>query len=294
MLDDSTPPMSVEEFRLCRDLIHDHCGIYFQDDSQHLLERRLGPRLQARSLADWGEYYRFLRYHTSRKEELEEIVERITTNETYFFREMYQLDALRDEILPELHARKPRGKHLTIWSAGCSSGEEAYTAAILIIESGLFADWDVRVFGSDISRRVLAQARKGAYGPVAFRGVDERHRRRWFREVEGKQQIREEVRALCSFGRINLVDSDQISVVGEVDVVLCRNVLIYFDHPARRRAVEAFQRKLVPGGYLLLGHSESLLNVSTAFELVHLKTAMVYRKPVRAAAAPGAAAKVLP
>jgi chemotaxis protein methyltransferase CheR len=95
------------------------------------------------------------------------------------------------------------------------------------------------------------------------------------------------VRALCSFGRINLVDSDQISVVGEVDVVLCRNVLIYFDHPARRRAVEAFQRKLVPGGYLLLGHSESLLNVSTAFELVHLKTAMVYRKPTRAAVAAG-------
>ena len=155
--------------------------------------------------------------------------------------------------------------------------------------NGVFQFHRVATFGSDISRRVLAAARKGAYGPVAFRGVDERHRRRWFREAEGKQQIREEVRALCSFGRINLVDSDQISVVGEVDVVLCRNVLIYFDHPARRRAVEAFQRKLVPGGYLLLGHSESLLNVSTAFELVHLKTAMVYRKPVRAGAAPGGA-----
>jgi chemotaxis protein methyltransferase CheR len=280
MLDDATPQMSVEEFRLIRDLIHDYCGIFYQDDAQHLVERRLGPRLSARSLANWGEYYRFLRYHGSRKEELDEIVERITTNETYFFREMYQLEALRDEILPEIHARKPRGRHLTIWSAGCATGEEAYTAAILVLESGLFADWDVRVFGSDISRRVLAAARKSAYGPVSFRGVDERQRRRWFREVEGKQQVREEVRALCSFGRINLVDHDQVSVVGEVDVVLCRNVLIYFDHPARRKAVEAFQRKLVPGGYLLLGHSESLLNVSTAFELVHLKTAMVYRKPM--------------
>ena len=148
MLDENSPPMNVEEFRLIRDLIHDHCGIYFQDDSQQLLERRLGPRLTARSLVTWGEYYRFLRYHTSRKEELEEIVERITTNETYFFREMYQLDALRDEILPEIAARKPRGRHLTLWSAGCSTGEEAYTAAILVIETGLFADWEVRVFGS--------------------------------------------------------------------------------------------------------------------------------------------------
>jgi chemotaxis protein methyltransferase CheR len=289
MLDDLTPPMSVEEFRLVRDLIHDYCGIYFQDDAQHHVERRLGPRLTARSLRDWGEYYRFLRYHSSRKEELDEIIEKITTNETYFFREMYQLDALRDEILPEIARRKPRGKHLTLWSAGCSTGEEAYTTAILVHESGLFADWEVRIFGSDISKRVLAIARKGAYGPSSFRGVDERHRRRWFREAEGKQQIREEVRAMCSFGRLNLVDADQLSVVGEVDVVLCRNVLIYFDHAARRRAVEAFQRKLVPGGYLLLGHSESLLNVSTAFELVHLRTAMVYRKPVKASGTGGKA-----
>jgi chemotaxis protein methyltransferase CheR len=287
MLDEAVPRMSAEEFRLLRDLIHDHCGIYFQDDSQHLVERRLAPRLTVRGLAGWGDYYRFLRYGGSRKEELEEVVDRVTTNETYFFREMYQLDALRDEILPEVHARAPRGKHLTIWSAGCSTGEEAYTAAILVLESGLFADWEVRVFGSDISRRVLAIARKGAYGPSSFRGVDERLRRRWFREVDGKMQVREEARAMCSFGRLNLVDDDQLSVVGEVDVILCRNVLIYFDAPARRRAVDAFYRKLVPGGYLLLGHSESLLNVSTAFELVHLKTAMVYRRPLRAAAPNG-------
>jgi chemotaxis protein methyltransferase CheR len=271
--------MSAEEYRLFRDLIHEYCGIFFQDDAQQSVERRLLPRLAARGQASWGEYYRFLRYHSSRKEELEEIVERVTTNETYFFREMYQLEALRDEILPDVHARKPRGKHLTLWSAGCATGEEAYTTAILVHDTGLFADWEVRVFASDISRRVLAIARKGSFGPSSFRGVDERLRRRWFREVGGKQQVREEIRALCSFGRLNLVDDDQLSVVGEVDVILCRNVLIYFDQAVRKRVVDAFWRKLLPGGYLLLGHSESLLNVSTAFELVHLKTAMVYRKP---------------
>jgi chemotaxis protein methyltransferase CheR len=283
--DDTTPRMSTEEFRLLRDLIHDHCGILFEDDQQQLMQRRLASRLQALGLHGFSDYYRHLRYHSQKREELEEIVEKVTTNETYFFREMYQLEALQQGILPEIHARAPRGKHLTVWSAGCSTGEEVYTSAILILESNLFQDWDVRVFGSDISKRVLAIARKGAYGPSSFRGVDERYRRRWFREAEGKLQVREEARALTAFGRLNLMDTDMLSVVGEVDVVLCRNVLIYFDAPARKKAVDAFYRKLVPGGYLLLGHSESLLNVSTAFELKHFPTAMVYRRP---AGRPGA------
>jgi chemotaxis protein methyltransferase CheR len=277
--DERGATMSPEEFRLLRDLIHDHCGIVFEDDQVALMQRRLGPRLAALGVASYSEYYRYLRYHSRKKDELDEIVEKITTNETYFFRELYQLEALQREILTEIHARRPRGKHLTIWSAGCSTGEEAYSAAILVLEAGLFGDWDVRVFGSDISRRVLQVARKGAYGPVSFRGVDERYKRRWFREVEGKLAVREEARALTSFGRLNLLDTDMLSVVGEVDVVLCRNVLIYFDADARRRVVDALFRKLVPGGYLLLGHAESLLNVSTAFELVHFPTAMVYRRP---------------
>jgi chemotaxis protein methyltransferase CheR len=277
--DERAPRMTPDEFRLLRDLVHDHCGIVFEDDQAQLMERRLAPRLAALGLASYSEYYRHLRYSSRRKEELDEIVERITTNETYFFRELYQLEALQQEILPEIHQRQPRGKHLTIWSAGCSSGEEAYSAAIMVLESGLFGEWDVRVFGSDISRKVLQVARKGAYGPVSFRGVDERYKRRWFREVEGKLVVREEARAITSFGRLNLLDTDMLSVVGEVDVVLCRNVLIYFDGDARRKVVDALYRKLVPGGYLLLGHAESLLNVSTAFELVHFPTAMVYRKP---------------
>jgi chemotaxis protein methyltransferase CheR len=278
-VEDRIPHMSPEEFRLLRDLIHDSFGIFFEDDQTGLMERRLAPRLGALGLRDFSEYYRHLRYSTARKEELDEIVERITTNETYFFREMYQLDALAHEILPEIERRRPRGEHLTLWSAGCASGEEAYSAAIIVLETGLFADWDVRVFGSDVSRRVLAAARRGAYGPSSFRGVDDRYKRRWFREVDGKLVVREEARALTSFGRLNLVDTDMLSVVGEVDVVLCRNVLIYFDADARKKVVDAFHRKLAPGGYLLLGHSESLLNVSTAFELVHFPTAMVYRKP---------------
>jgi chemotaxis protein methyltransferase CheR len=273
--------MSIEEFRLLRDLIYEYCGIYFQDDAKYLVHRRLAPRLEALGQRSFVEYYRYLRYDPGRKGELEEIVERVTTNETYFFREQYQLDTLQQEILSEIHDRRPRGNRLTVWSAGCATGEEAYTVAILLLESGLFHDWEVRVFGNDISRRVLQVARKGAYGRSSFRATDERYLRRYFREVDGKDQVREEVKALTSFGQLNLLDQDMLSIVGDVDVVLCRNVLIYFDMEARKKTIAAFQRKLVRGGYLLLGHSESLLNISTAFELVHFRSAMVYRKPER-------------
>jgi chemotaxis protein methyltransferase CheR len=273
--------LSPETFRLLRDLIYQHCGIFFADDNAYIIHRRLQPRLDDLSLADFAEYYRYLISvdGSARKAELEEVVDRVTTNETYFFRESYQLDAFRDEILPELYQHKPRGRRLSVWSAGCSSGEEAYTIAILIMETGLFNEWDVRVFGNDISRRCLHTARKAQYGRASFRATDERLRRRYFREVDGKQQVRDEVRALCSFGQINLIDDSMMRLVGDVDVVFCRNVLIYFDAISRRKVIATLHKKLVRGGYLLLGHSESLINVTTAFDLVHLKNDMVYRKP---------------
>jgi chemotaxis protein methyltransferase CheR len=239
------------------------------------------PRLEALSLGDFTDYYRYLRSANpeARRAELEEMVDRVTTNETYFFREAYQLDAFRDEILPALHRAAARGRRLSVWSAGCATGEEAYTIAILILESGLFAGWDVRVFGSDISRRVLQVARRGQYGRSSFRSIEPRLLRRYFREADGKQQVRDEVRQLCSFGHLNLMDASMMVLVGDVDVIFCRNVLIYFDGESRRKVIDALHRKLLGGGYLLLGHSESLLTITTAFELVHLKTDLVYRKP---------------
>jgi len=270
--------MSRDELRLLAEVINEHCGIAFGDDMRHLLRRRLSPRLAALGLASFAEYHRYLRYAPGRAAELEHVVERVTTHETYFFREPNGLAALSKEILPDLHRRRARGRRLTLWSAGCATGEEAYTAAILIVDSGLFGDWDVRVFGNDVSRRVVGVARKATYGRHSFRATDEKQLRRWFREQDGKFVVRDEIRALVSFGHLNLLDEDMLAVIGEVDVILCRNVLMYFDLPARRRVARSFARKLVPGGMLLLGHSESLINVSTAFELVHLQHDMVYRR----------------
>jgi len=272
--------MTREEFRLLRDLVYDYCGIFFQDDVQYLLERRLGVRLREHELGSFTEYYRYLRYSPDRSRELEEIVELLTTNETYFFREEYQLKAFSEEILPELISSYGDNKRLRIWSAGCSSGEEAYTIAMIICENHRLSNWDVEIFANDISRKVIQTARKGIFGKSSFRATNEYYRKKYFQPQGDKLLISEKVRSLVSFGQLNLLDDEMLELIGKVDVIFCRNVLIYFNKPARLRVVRTFYDKLNEKGYLLLGHSESLVNVSTDFELVHLKNDLVYRKPV--------------
>ncbi len=283
--DDSRPEMSPEEFRLLRDHVYAHCGILVHEEMKFVMERRLWPRLEALGLPDFGTYHRYLRYDAQRRAELEAAVEALTTHETYFFREPLQLRAFSEELLPQLHRRNAASRRLRIWSAGCSTGEEAYTLSMLLKESALFEGWDVEVYGTDISRRVLVQARRAEYGPSALRATPPEMLARYFEPVAGnKVRVRDDVRAWVSFGHLNLLDEATSHLVPRMDVIFCRNVMIYFDGPARRRLVGLFREKLVPGGYLLLGHSENLLNLGADFELVHLRSDLVYRKPEAAAA----------
>ncbi|MBN2498381.1 MAG: protein-glutamate O-methyltransferase CheR [Deltaproteobacteria bacterium] len=270
--------MSKEDFRLLRDLIYTYCGIFFHDDVRYIFERRIGARMRELGLATHQDYYRHLRYHPKRRTELEEIVELLTTNETYFFREEYQLRAFSEEILPELIERNASRRRLRVWSAGCSTGEEVYTVGILLRENRKLDGWNLEVFGNDISRKVLQVARKGIYGKNAFRVMEPYYLKHYFHPVGNSYAVDESLRSLVSFGYLNLLDGEMLQLVGEVDVVFCRNVLIYFDASARIRVLATFHDKLRRGGYLLLGHSESLVNVSTDFELVHLVNDMVYRK----------------
>lgn len=279
-------PMSREEYRLLRDLVYDYCGIFFHEDVKYMLERRLNGRLREHGLDSFSEYYRYLRYSPKRAQELEEIVELLTTNETYFFREEYQLRAFSEEILPELIKQHADSRRLRIWSAGCSSGEEAYTVAILLREEPRLEGWDVEIFANDISRKVIQVARKGLFGKSSFRSTQEYFVRKYFRPQGKQYMVTDDIRSLVSFGQLNLLDDEMIQLIGSVDLIFCRNVLIYFDKKSRIRTLKTFYNKLNPGGYLLLGHSESLMNVSTDFELVHLKNDLVYRKP-RAAGGKG-------
>jgi chemotaxis protein methyltransferase CheR len=269
--------MSVEEFRLIRELIKERLGLAYGDDARSMLARRLKDRLGALGLSTFTEYVRQLRVDA--EAEFQELHELLATRETYFFREEYQLQAFRDEVLPVLVQEGAARKQLTIWSAGCSSGEEVYSVAIILIESGLVDGWNVRVHGTDLSRRSLMAARKGAYGEAAFRTTSDERKRRWFTEQDGLLHVSESLKSMCQFGLMNLLDMHRSPRFVQIDAAFCKNVLIYFDAEARKRVLDGIYDRLRPGGYLLLGHSESLLNEATRFQVVHLKGDVVYRKP---------------
>jgi len=282
MFDDKTTPLPDDMFRLLRDFVHSYCGIYFDDGSKFLLERRLSRRLEQHRLKSFDEYYHFLRYDRKREEELTILVDNLTTNETYFFRETPQLNAFSDEILPELRQTLADRKVLRIWSAGCSTGEEPYTIAMLLLESGdWWRDWQVEILGSDINQRVLHTARKGVYKKSAHRATNPEMLVKYFIEEKGDYRIIDRVKELVSFSYLNLLDPFKTSLITNMDIIFCRNVIIYFDKEAKKKVIESFYQKLREGGYLLLGHSESLINISNAFALRTLKNDMVYRKPIR-------------
>jgi len=274
--------MLVEDFRLLCDVIYEHAGLVYDESSMMLFERRLGERLEALGLPSYQAYYKYLRFDARNQQELEEAVERLTTKETYFFRQEYQLRAFQSELLPRLAEANARSRRLLVWSAGCSTGEEAYTLAALIVESDRFQGWDCRVIGTDLSKQCVAHARRGVYQASALRATSSRDKVRYFCEREDGFHVQDSIRKLCQFGQMNLFDAGRGSFVGRVDAIFCRNVLIYFDVRSRKRVIDNLYQRLVPGGYLMLGHSESLLNLSTAFELVHLRDDLVYRKPLGA------------
>jgi chemotaxis protein methyltransferase CheR len=274
-----------ETFRLVRERFHDRFGLWFHDDLRFLLELRLGPRLALLGLRDFDAYQRFLRLDPRGPAELFDAAELLTTNETYFYREPDQLRAFERKLLPVLQQEREEARRLRLLSAGCATGEEVYTLAALLLASGRFEGWQLEVLGVDLSRRCLTRARAGAYGEQAFRSPEGLALRRWFHLQEGRWVADEALRRLAHFSAANLLDGDGLPLE-PVDVIFCRNVLLYFDPPARRQVLRQLHARLRPGGWLLLGHAESLLQLSADFEAVHLERELVFRKP-RAATAEG-------
>jgi len=273
--------MNDEEFRLLRDFVYQHCGLHFNADSRYLLEKRLNKRLAHHQLKSFKDYYYLLRYNPNKDQELNEVVDALTTNETYFFREEFQLKTFTQEILPEIRKRKESqgDRRLRIWSAGCSTGEEPYTIAMLLLEIPFLQNWQVDIIGTDISQKVLQVARKGVYGNSSFRSTDPTYQQRYFSEVEGKFRIADKVKNLVTISHLNLFDAPRVALLGKMDIVFCRNVIIYFDPAGKKRVVESFYQRLHPEGFLLLGHSESLMNITNAFALRHFAHDMVYQRP---------------
>jgi len=271
------------EYRMFCELLKDRCGLHFGPDTRFLVERRVARRVQELELGSFAAYHFLLRSGHEGEEEFQRVIDELTTNETYFFRELNQLRALVEEIIPQLLRHKSRAgsnRAVNIWSAGCSSGEEPYSIIALALEAGLLPGRDLHVYASDISRGMLMKSRRGIYREASFRETRPALREKYFIEKEKQHRIRDEVKRHVDFIHLNLMDRSKIALLGTMDVILCRNVIIYFDLETKKRVIETFYDKLRPAGYLLLGHSESLINISSAFELAHLENDLVYRRPL--------------
>ncbi|MBI5179793.1 MAG: protein-glutamate O-methyltransferase CheR [Nitrospirae bacterium] len=283
MFNDEPIELSDEIFKLLKDLIYKSSGVWFDDNSKDILRMRLTNSVQRHQFKNFKDYYYFLRYDREKDAELASLLDIVTNHETYFFREMPQLKAFSEEILPEIREIKKRdgSKEMKIWSAGCSTGEEAYTIAMLFLESKMFNDLNIEIFATDISHRVLHSARRGVYQKHAFRATDSEMIAKYFIQEDNGYKISDKVKEKVNFGYFNLLDSDKSAFINRMDVIFCRNVIIYFDMPAKKKVIDMFYEKLNNSGFLLLGHSESLINISTAFTLRHFKNDMVYQKAVK-------------
>jgi chemotaxis protein methyltransferase CheR len=274
--------LSEEEFRLLRDFIHERVGIYFDESQRTTLRARLVGRLSSLDLWSFQDYYHYLRFGPQRIEEFDRMVSHITNNETYFFREPAQLKVLAEGVLGSLRERKSiRGdRSLKILSAGCSTGEEAHTAAMIVYDSGqFFWNWEVTIYGLDVDEQALEKARKGIYYHNAFRAMQPGLRERHFVEKGGGAQLKDAVRRMVSLRHGNIVEPSSYDDLAPLDVILCRNVLIYFSDSMILKAVRLFYDALAPGGYLLLGHAESLSRITDQFAPIRFPGAMVYQRP---------------
>jgi chemotaxis protein methyltransferase CheR len=262
------------EFTTLRDLVRERFGIWYDDQKRFLLLSRLSTRVAKRGFETFGAYVRFLRDDPRREDEWTDLASVLSNNETYFFRERAQLKALAAGILDEFIKRSPR---VRLWSAACSSGEEAFSLAMTLIETGKIPDAMLSIRATDISPRVLELAERGYYRALSFRATEPPMLHRWFRAQGDGFAIDDRVKKLVSFGRLNLLDSARVAAEGPFDAIFCRNVLIYFDKPTQKRVVESFAKALRPGGYLFLGHAESLFHLTDLYEPIIGPDAIVYR-----------------
>jgi chemotaxis protein methyltransferase CheR len=266
--------ISDDEFVVLRDVIRERFGIWYDDQKRFLLLSRLSTRLAKRGLQTYGAYAQFLRYDPRREDEWTDLASALSNNETYFFRERAQLKALAAHIVDEFLKRSPR---VRLWSSACSSGEEPYSLAMTLLETRKLDESQLSIRATDISPRVLELADKGFYRALSFRATEPAMIQKWFQPQGDGFVVDERVKRLVTFGRLNLLEGPRVAAEGPFDAIFCRNVLIYFDKPTQKRVVESFAKALRPGGYLFLGHAESLFHLTDLYEPIVGPDAIVYR-----------------
>lgn len=275
------PDMNVEEFRLIQEFVNERFGLVLDENKAGSLAAKLVPRLEDLRLGSIADYYYHLKFSPQNRAEHLNFISLLTNNETYFFREEAQLKVFSDFILSVLKENRMRAhdRRLRIVSAGCSSGEEAYTLAMLLLESGQFVwDWDIEVVGIDIDPAVIAKAEAGLYGGRTLSVTPPHLLERYFRKEGDCYRVKEVLQRITRFQQGNLLEFADHFAEASLDIVFCRNVVIYFNDSTVHKTVEGFARALRPDGYLFLGHSESLARITKIYEPLRFPGAVIYKK----------------
>ncbi len=281
----TTTPFSLtpDQFAAFRQYIYSKCGIYFQADKKYLLEGRLQQRIVALKLPDAAAYLKFLQTSAMAKAEMDGLFDAITINETYFYRHPAQIDTFRDKLVPEiLETRKKAGRNeIRLWSAACSTGDEPYTLALALREKlgSSLPQWKTYIYACDLSPKVLIPAKAGLYNDYSVRHIPQPLKDRYLRaDGPGKWVLDPTIRSMVTFDQANLSATEHLPRTRDMDVIFCRNVLIYFDAPAKTKVIESFYQSLRPGGSLIIGPAESLHGIHKGFKMVLHNGAVVYKK----------------
>lgn len=262
--------------------ILERTGVELAEEMKEIYEKKIWGRVRELKLKGIRDYYLYLKYDKRGEEEFDRLIDLILTKETYFFREEKQLSAFVFEVLPEVmsYNQKMKRKNIKVWCAGCSTGEEAYTLAILLNEYAEVETWDVKIIATDINPEVIRKAREGIYGESSFRNTKSIYKNLYFERIgNGIFRIKDDIKKMVTFAKKNILDPDFSLSHEKFDIIFCRNVLIYFDREAKRKAAENFYNALREEGFLFLGHAESLINVFPLFKIRHFKNDLVYQRP---------------
>ncbi|MCX6151012.1 MAG: protein-glutamate O-methyltransferase CheR [Ignavibacteriales bacterium] len=274
--------LSDKSFEEWRQYIYSLCGIYFQDNKKYLLESRLQKRMTHIGIEDFEKYLEYLKFGTNRMNEQKYMFEAITINETYFFRNQPQLDALVSNIVPDIYSFKSKisNNKIRIWSAASSSGEEAYSIAVVLNEliKPKYPSLEFEIVGTDINNAVVETAKKGIYRDYSIRNAPAYYLKKYFKSNNGYFEFDPTLKQRVSFKIVNLLDDIAMRAMANFDVIFCANVLIYFDLRAKIKVISKLYDSLNKNGYLFIGYSETLHGVSKAFKLVSYPKTIGYKK----------------
>jgi chemotaxis protein methyltransferase CheR len=262
---------------LIQNLIHERTGMFFDNGKRDLLIDKLSPLVIERGFSSYLDYYYLLKYDPASRQEWQNVMNVLSVQETYFWREFDQVRVLVETLVPECEARRANPT-LRIWSAACATGEEPLTIAMALNEAGWFEKASIEILASDASSKAIDRAREGVYRERAFRNLPSRLRDRYFTKEEAGWRVRSDIHGRIKWSIANLIDEEQIAPFAAADFIFCRNVFIYFSENAIRRAVRSFARFIRSPGYLFVGAAESLIRVTTDFNLTEIGDAFVYVK----------------